>query len=78
MILTRITEENEEYFAHLIPEEILRDADYVKLGALEEDEAVSVCALGVHDAMAHIHWIYTDPKNASRCKNVDGLVDDLA
>lgn len=62
MILTRITEENEEYFAHLIPEEILRDADYVKLGALEEDEAVSVCALGVHDAMAHIHWIYTDPE----------------
>ena len=61
MILTRITDENKAYFEHLCPEEILGDEDYVKLGVMEEDEPVSVCALGVHDSMAHIRWIYTDP-----------------
>ncbi len=66
MELTRITNENMEYFRHLMPEFISGDDDLVKLGAIEEDEAASVCAVCIRENMACIKWLYTDPDMRER------------
>ena len=60
MELTRITKENAAYFEHLLPDELMKDKDLVKLGALSEGRVVSACAIGIRDGMAHIRWLYTD------------------
>ena len=61
MKLTRVTAENAEFFAHLCPEYILSDDSFIKLGVFsDEDEAVSICAVGIYESMAYVKWIYTD------------------
>lgn len=61
MELTRIDNENAEYFSHLCPDEIMADEECVKLGVLDDEGyACSICAVGIHGALAHIRWIATD------------------
>ena len=61
MQLTRIADENADFFAHLCPEELLYDDSLVKLGVIEKDEPISICIVGINDDMAAIRWFYTDP-----------------
>ena len=42
--VTRITEQNKEYFSYLFPEEVLNDDDLLLLGAVS-DEGVTCSAL---------------------------------
>ncbi len=67
MQLTRIEKENEEYFMHLCPEDLLTDDRLLKLGVIDdEEEPVSVCVTGVSKNLANIMWLYTDPEKRER------------
>ncbi len=65
--VTRITEQNKEYFRYLFPEEVLNDDDLLLLGAVsDEGVACSALAAGIDDGMAYIEWLYTDPEMRER------------
>ncbi|MCR5595225.1 MAG: hypothetical protein K6G12_05210, partial [Lachnospiraceae bacterium] len=62
MQLTRIEQENAEFFMHLCPEDLLSDDKYLKLGVIDDnDEPASVCVTGVNENMGSIQWLFTDP-----------------
>ncbi|SCY59193.1 hypothetical protein SAMN02910292_02152 [Lachnospiraceae bacterium XBB2008] len=61
MQLTRIEEKNREYFTHICPETLLDNEDIVKFGVINDDGyAAGVCAVGIQENMAVIHWLMTD------------------
>ena len=65
--VTRITEQNKEYFRYLFPEEVINDDDLLLLGAVsDEGVACSALAAGIDDGMAYIEWLYTDPEMRER------------
>ena len=62
MRLTRIEQENRDYFSYLCPDSLLNDDGLFKLGVIDdEDYACSMCVIGIGDSLAHIRWIMTDP-----------------
>ena len=83
MDFTRITDENIEYFDHLIPGHIYSDDGTVKFGIVDEDEAAAVCAVSIMENMACIKWLYTDPYMRERgcatelMRSVEDLIRDM-
>ena len=63
MEITRITENNLEAFAELMPEGLTQREDLMFFGAVSDTkEAVSAIAIGVTDETGvYIDWIYTEP-----------------
>ncbi|MBQ8946602.1 MAG: hypothetical protein IJ058_07280 [Lachnospiraceae bacterium] len=60
MNVTRITEENIDYFSPLIPEAVYEDKELLHLGAVtDEGEACAVMSVSFTGNMAVIEWIYT-------------------
>ena len=63
MTITRISEVNREYYAGLVPEDILNDEDLIILGMIsDEGEACAALAVGINGTMAYIEWLYTAPE----------------
>ncbi|MBO4900358.1 MAG: hypothetical protein J5509_08695 [Lachnospiraceae bacterium] len=62
MELTRIEKENEEYFSHLCPDELMNDEDLMTFGVIDDEGYAScACAVGVSENMGSLKWIYTVP-----------------
>ena len=63
MELTRIEKDNAEYFSHLCPDELMRDANLMTLGVIDDEGYAScACVMSVTENMAMLRWIYTDPE----------------
>ena len=63
MTITRISEVNREYYAGLVPEDILNDEDLIILGMIsDEGEACAALAVRINGSMAYIEWLYTAPE----------------
>lgn len=66
MEITKITDENIEFFLPLLPESMDRER-YSLLGLIGDDgEAVAVMALSGTSAMIEIEWLYVDPDQRRR------------
>lgn len=61
MQLTRIEEENREFFTHICPDMILENENIVKFGVINDDGyAAGACAIAIQENMAVFYWLMTD------------------
>ncbi len=67
MQCTRIEKENAGDYEYLIPEDLLKDGDRVRLGIIDDDgTACAGCVLDADGDLAYVDWIYTDPDYRER------------